>query len=66
MSRNAHVIASDAEAIAVAERGAHPVALLDEYGFDAAYVSAYARAARTDAGFQQWLAEHVFRQDAAA
>ena len=54
------------EAIAVAERGAHPAALLDEYGFDAAYVGAYARAARTEAGFQAWMAEHVFAQDAAA
>lgn len=47
------------EAFAVAERGAHPVALLDEYGFDAAHVAAYARAARTEEGFRAWLAEHV-------
>jgi len=47
------------EAVAVAERGAHPVALLDEYGFDAGYVAAYARAARTQEGFQAWLSEHV-------
>lgn len=60
------ISATYVEAIALAERGAHPVALLDEYPFDAAYVGAYARAARTDAGFQQWLAEHVFAQDAAA
>ncbi|MFL1462708.1 CoA transferase subunit A [Roseococcus sp. DSY-14] len=45
--------------IALAERGAHPVALLDEYGFDAAYVAAYARAARTQEGFDAWVAEHV-------
>ncbi|HZH46828.1 MAG TPA: CoA-transferase [Roseococcus sp.] len=54
------------EAIAIAERGAHPAALLDEYPFDAAHVAAYARAARTDAGFAAWIAEHVFAQDAAA
>jgi glutaconate CoA-transferase subunit A len=45
--------------IAVAEHGAHPVALLDEYGADDGYVAAYARAAKTEAGFSDWLAEHV-------
>ena len=48
------------ESIAIAERGAHPVALLDEYGFDAAYVAEYARMAKTDEGFAAWLARHVF------
>jgi glutaconate CoA-transferase subunit A len=43
------------EAVAIAERGAHPVALLDEYGTDAAYVADYARMARTEAGFAEWL-----------
>lgn len=47
-------------ATAIAERGAHPVALLDEYGFDAAYVSDYARAAKTDEGFRAWLDREVF------
>ncbi|MCQ4159829.1 CoA synthetase [Roseomonas sp. GC11] len=47
------------EAVAVAARGAHPIGLLDEYGADAAYVAAYARAARTREGFDAWLAEHV-------
>ncbi|MFC7737901.1 CoA transferase subunit A [Roseomonas sp. GCM10028921] len=51
-------------AVAVAERGAHPVALLDEYGFDAAHVAAYARAARTEEGFRAWLAEHVLGETA--
>jgi glutaconate CoA-transferase subunit A len=60
------ISATYVESIAIAERGAHPIALLDEYPFDAAHVSAYARAARTEAGFQAWLAEHVFAQDAAA
>ena len=43
------------EAVAVARRGAHPVALLDEYGPDEAFVAAYARAARTAEGFREWL-----------
>ena len=47
-------------ATAIAERGAHPVALLDEYGFDAAYVTDYARAARTEDGFRAWLDREVF------
>ena len=46
--------------IAVAERGARPCALLDEYGFDAAYVADYARAARTEEGFRAWLEREVF------
>lgn len=47
-------------ATAIAERGAHPVALLDEYGFDGAYVADYARAARTEEGFRAWLDREVF------
>ncbi|MBP0445518.1 CoA synthetase [Roseomonas sp. SSH11] len=54
------ISATYVEAFAVAERGAHPVALLDEYGFDAGYVAAYARAARTEEGFRAWADEHVF------
>ncbi|MCR0984361.1 CoA transferase subunit A [Roseomonas populi] len=54
------ISATYVEAFAVAERGAHPVALLDEYGFDAAYVAGYARAARTEEGFRAWVEEHVF------
>lgn len=45
---------------AIAERGARPSALLDEYGFDAAYVADYARAARTAEGFRAWLDREVF------
>jgi glutaconate CoA-transferase subunit A len=45
---------------AVAERGARPSALLDEYGFDAAHVADYARAARTAEGFRAWLDREVF------
>ena len=46
-------------ATAIAARGAHPVALLDEYGFDAGYVADYARAARTEEGFRAWLDREV-------
>lgn len=53
-------------AIAIAERGAQPVALLDEYGFDAAYVAEYARMAKTEAGFAEWLAREVFGRAVAA
>ncbi|WP_242534991.1 CoA transferase subunit A [Roseococcus suduntuyensis] len=52
--------------IAIAERGAQPSALLDEYGFDTDYVMAYARAAKTEAGFAEWCAEHVFDNQAVA
>jgi glutaconate CoA-transferase subunit A len=48
------------DAVAIAQRGAHPVALLDDYGFDAAYVADYARAAKTDEGFRAWLDREVF------
>ena len=52
--------------IAIAERGARPVALLDEYGFDGAYVSEYARMARSEEGFAAWCAREVFQQKAQA
>jgi len=52
--------------IAIAERGARPVALLDEYGFDGAYVSEYARMARSEEGFAAWCAREVFVQKAQA
>jgi glutaconate CoA-transferase subunit A len=54
------------EAVAVAERGAWPVALLDEYGFDAAHVAEYARMAKTEAGFAEYLDRFVFDQSARA
>ncbi|WP_198377693.1 CoA transferase subunit A [Neoroseomonas rubea] len=53
-------------ATAVAERGARPAALLDEYGFDQAYVSDYARAAKTEDGFRAWLDREVFATAAKA
>lgn len=54
------ISATYVDAVAVAERGAHPVALLDEYPFDATYVAAYARAARTADGFSEWCETHVY------
>ncbi|CAH0222426.1 CoA transferase subunit A [Roseomonas sp. CECT 9278] len=54
------ITATYIDAVAIAERGARPAALLDEYGFDAAYVAAYARAAKTEEGFRAWLEREVF------
>ena len=51
--------------VAVAERGAWPIALLDEYDADPAHIAAYAKAARTEAGFQAYLDAHVFDRRAA-
>jgi glutaconate CoA-transferase subunit A len=54
------------DAIAIAERGAHPVALLDEYPMDSAHIAEYARMAKTAEGFSEWLARHVLAPRAAA
>lgn len=47
------------DAIAVAERGAWPSGLLDEYEADAAHLREYARAARTADGFRAYLDRYV-------
>ena len=47
------------DAIAVAERGAWPIALLDEYATDAAHVAEYARLAKTEDGFRAYLERYV-------
>ncbi len=60
------ISATYVESIAVAERGAWPVALLDEYGFDAAHVAEYARLAKTEAGFREYLERYVLDARAAA
>jgi len=52
--------------VAVAERGAHPVALFDEYAADSAYVAEYARMARTAEGFRTWLEREVLNRPAAS
>ena len=54
------------DAVAVAERGAWPIALLDEYDADPAHVAAYAKAARTESGFRAYLDEFVFDRREAA
>ena len=54
------------EAFAVAERGAWPIALLDEYGMDGAHIGEYARMARTDEGFRAYLDQYVLNQHAQA
>ena len=46
------------DAIAVAENGAWPCGLTDVYPPDAEALQAYAKAARTEAGFNAYLAEH--------
>jgi len=47
------------EAVAHAPNGAWPLALVGRYGCDAAVLRDYVHAARTDAGFADWLARHV-------
>ena len=54
------------EAVAVAPRGAWPVGLIGEYRLDSGHFAAYAKAARTQAGFDAYLAEHVFSSAAQA
>lgn len=45
------------EGVALAEKGAWPYGLWGEYGPDTAELQRYARMARTEEGFKQWLAE---------
>jgi glutaconate CoA-transferase subunit A len=54
------------DAVAIAARGTWPVALLDEYGFDAAHVATYAKMAKTEVGFREYLDRFVFEHRAAA
>lgn len=53
-------------AVAVAARGAWPLALLDRYGVDEAHVAEYARLARTTEGFATYLARYVHAAPARA
>lgn len=46
-------------AVAVAERGAWPLGMLDLYPADAAHLAAYAEAARSEAGFRAYLDRYV-------
>ncbi|MDT7950451.1 MAG: CoA-transferase [Acetobacteraceae bacterium] len=59
------ISATYVEAVAVAERGAWPIALLDEYDADPAHVGRYAKAARTEAGFRAYLDAFVLDRRAA-
>lgn len=54
------------EAVAVASRGAWPLALLDEYPADPAHLSEYARLAKTEDGFRAYLDRFVFSRPARA
>ncbi len=53
------------EAVAVAPRGAWPLALADHYQADAAHLSEYARLAATSEGFTAYLDRYVHAQRAA-
>ncbi len=46
-------------ALCEAPRGADPIGLVGAYAPDAAALAAYARAARTEAGFREWLEENI-------
>lgn len=60
------ISATYVEAVAIAERGAWPGGLLDEYPDDAAHFAEYAKLARTEEGFRAYLARYVFHPPAAA
>src|SRR4051794_8871142 len=47
------------DAVVVAPRGAWPTSCPQEYPADEAFLAAYVAAAQTEAGFQQFLREHV-------
>ena len=53
------------EAVAVAPRGCWPIALLDEYDGDAGHMRDYARAARSEAGFLDYVERFVRQEDVA-
>lgn len=60
------ISAAYVEALAVAEHGAWPLGLLDEYPADAAHLREYARAARSTEGFRAYLDRYVLDRTAAA
>jgi glutaconate CoA-transferase, subunit A len=53
------------EAVAVAPKGAWPLALADHYGVDTAHLAEYARMAATAEGFAAYLDRHVHDRRAA-
>ena len=52
--------------IAKVERGAWPMAFWDKYGRDSDHLREYTKLARSDDGFEQYLAEQVFNAQVAA
>jgi glutaconate CoA-transferase, subunit A len=60
------ISATYVEAIAIAARGAWPIALLDEYPADPAHLAEYARAARSEDGFRAYCDRFVHRRRQAA
>ncbi len=54
------------EAVAIAERGAWPLALLGKYGADQFHLAEYARVARTEDGFRAYLQRYVLTNRAQA
>ncbi|MDE2583328.1 MAG: CoA synthetase [Rhodospirillales bacterium] len=60
------ISATYVEAVAVAERGAWPAALLDAYSADPAHYAEYARLAKTEDGFRTYLDRYVRRAAAEA
>jgi len=50
------------DAVAIAERGAWPLSLWDEYDRDGAEVARYAAMARTDEGFRAYLSSFLTRR----
>ena len=59
------ISAAYVEAVAVAERGCWPSALLDQYPADPAHIAEYAKLARTEEGFRTWLDRYVYVQPVA-
>jgi glutaconate CoA-transferase subunit A len=60
------ISATYVEAIALAERGTWPSGLLDERALDAAHLAEYARLAKTEDGFRQYLERYVLAPSAQA
>jgi glutaconate CoA-transferase subunit A len=58
------IAATYVEAVAIAARGAWPTALLDEYPADAAHLATYAKLARTEEGFGEYLDRYVLNAPA--
>ena len=59
------IAATYIEAVAVAPLGCWPIALLDEYDGDAGHMRDYARAARSEAGFLDYVERFVQQGDVA-